>query len=129
MGISPSQLRARGIDLAGGRLVARAPIVAPRPRANKTEIAYGQHLDTLIACGEVRRYWFQRWTFKLADDCRYTPDFMVETPSLGLHVHEVKGFMRDDALVKLKWCAKDFPYPVWIVRRKGLGWDVERVKA
>lgn len=46
-------------------------------------------------------------TLKLADDCRYTPDFW--TLGCSLHAHEVKGFMRDDARVKLKVAARMYP--------------------
>lgn len=58
-------------------------------------------------------------TLKLGDDCRYTPDF--HTIAGGIFIFwEVKGFMRDDALVKIKAAARRFRWARFI--------KVERIK-
>jgi hypothetical protein len=59
-------------------------------------------------------------TLKLADDCRYTPDFVVILDG-KLVAYETKGFMRDDALVKLKVAARTFPWIdfILVTRKKG----------
>ena len=47
----------------------------------------------------------------------------------ALEFHEVKGFWRDDARVKIKVAAEHFPFKFVAVRKKKLseggGWDVE----
>jgi hypothetical protein len=50
----------------------------------------------------------QSLTVKIGNGCRYTPDFIVWN-SHGCFAYEVKGFMRDDAAVKIKVAAKLFP--------------------
>jgi hypothetical protein len=42
---------------------------------------------------------------------------------------EVKGFMRDDAQVKLKVAARLFRrFDFVLVKKKGTGWDISEVK-
>lgn len=77
---------------------------------NKTEAAFGQFLESEKRLGYVSEWFYESVTFKLGDDCRYTPDFMVIDPTGLISFHETKGFMRDDALVKLKVCAAQFPF-------------------
>lgn len=79
---------------------------------NGLEAAYAREvLEPLKLAGEVADYWFERLTFKLADDCRYTPDFVVQLAGGEIECHEVKGtFIRDDAKVKLKVAATMFPF-------------------
>lgn len=70
-------------------------------RLNKTERRW---LSVLGERGYIPVF-IQDVTLRLGDDCRYTPDFF--TPDLGVYTFwEVKGFMRDDALVKLKVAAR-----------------------
>jgi hypothetical protein len=53
---------------------------------------------------------FEAVTLKLADDCRYTPDFMVIADDDVVEFHEVKGgFWRDDAKVKIRVAAQMYP--------------------
>ena len=72
---------------------------------NKTEAAW---LDELIRIGYTRIR-FSAITFKLGHDCRYTPDFICFTRSGQMIAWEVKGFRRDDAMVKLRVAATVFP--------------------
>jgi hypothetical protein len=70
----------------------------------------------------------QCMTFKLGDDCRYTPDFMALHEG-RLIAFECKGFMRDDALVKLKTFARRYPWiEVKLVRRVQGKWVETKVK-
>jgi hypothetical protein len=67
-------------------------------------------------------------TFKLAADCRYTPDFMVFMCDGTIEFHETKGFMREDARVKLYTAAAQWPYFKFvIVKRLGHGWTFKDV--
>jgi len=103
-------------------------------KLNKTERAY---LANLRAIGYD---WIgiQCITLKLGDDCRYTPDLWTmdnlhsDIPMARgrLVAREVKGFMRDDALVKIKVAARMFPFIVFVLvrRQKSGGWETQIVK-
>jgi hypothetical protein len=94
---------------------------------NKTEAAYSKVLDALVVAGDVHRYWFESVSFSIGTDCRYVPDFLVQLTSGELEVHEVKGFMREDARVKLRAFAAMYPFRLYVVRRKGLAFDREEI--
>ena len=94
-------------------------------KLNKTERAY---LQVLRARG-FHFVGIQNITLKLGDDCRYTPDFNHLDNDGRLVFSEVKGFMRDDALVKLKVAARVFSiFQFFLVRKNGSGWDVTEIK-
>jgi hypothetical protein len=76
---------------------------------NKTEAAYERELDVLKKAGEVLDYRFEGVKLRLADNTFYTPDFFVTYPD-RFEVHEVKGFWRDDARVKIKIAAEMYPF-------------------
>jgi hypothetical protein len=83
---------------------------APDDGMNKLERAFWERLQQ--AEGQHYR---EGLTFRLAGRTRYTPDFATmvlhATDHRGLVITcwEVKGFMRDDAAVKLKVVADLFP--------------------
>ena len=93
---------------------------------NKTERAYNELLKTRLSLGTIQWYEFEAITLKLADDTRYTPDFVVMDRDGVLELHEVKGspfVFRDDAKVKVKVCAGKFPFRMFVVYpEKGGGW-------
>lgn len=131
------------------RLTARIPATVPEAKApprphwttfargkrrapgtmNKTEAAYAAHLEGLKILEQIVWYVFEAITFKLAKDCRYTPDFLVMLPTGLLEVHEVKAFWADDARVKIKVAAEKFPFRFVAIRKRakkdGGGWAVE----
>lgn len=97
---------------------------------NKTEQAYSDHLEMLKQTGFVLWFEFEGVTFKVAKDCRYTPDFIVMTSARELECHEVKGFWRDEARAKIKMAADKFhPFRFISVMQKakknGGGWAYE----
>lgn len=98
-------------------------------KMNKTESAYAERLEWLKHEGKVAWYLFEGITLKLADNTRYTPDFAVENELGELEMHEVKGFWRDDARVKIKVAASIFPFRFIAVKMKskkeGGGWSFE----
>lgn len=96
-------------------------------KLNKTEREFFVQLRRLHpGC----RIGVQDLTFKLAHDCRYTPDFTLWDDDGRLTVWEVKGFWRDDAKVKIKVAARLFPHVRFIVVRKAAhSWGAEGVKA
>ena len=96
---------------------------------NGTEQAYHDHLAQRQHAGEIAWFKFEAMTFKLADDTRYTPDFMVMLADGRMEVHEVKGFWTDDAKVKIKVASALFPFEFFAIKKKakkdGGGWLVE----
>ena len=94
---------------------------------NKTEISYMNHLNLLLRAGKIKGFEFEPEKLKLADATFYTPDFRVITESDYIEFHEVKGFWRDDARVKIKVAAKMHPYQfIAVSKNKSGGWDYER---
>jgi hypothetical protein len=90
------------------------------PRAskmNKLEAAYAQHLDALKHAGKVLWWKYEALGLRLADKTFYHPDFMVLTAEGVLEIHETKGFMQDDANVKLKVAACSFPFVFKLIKR------------
>ena len=90
-------------------------------RLNKTERAF---LAVLRSRGHGPVL-IQAVTLKVGDDCRYTPDFLLVINLGGLIAYEVKGFMRDDALVKLKTAARQFPWIDFVLVRRVKGEWIE----
>lgn len=96
---------------------------------NKTEEEYSKRLELLKKAEEIILYEFESVTLKIAKDTRYTPDFFVMTKEGFIEMHEVKGFWRDDAKVKIKVAAEKFPFRFIAVKAKakkdGGGWSIE----
>lgn len=102
----------------------------PTGQMNKTEAAYAQHLEARRAAGGILWFKFEAIKLRLADKTFLTVDFAV-LPSDGvLEMHEVKGFMQDDANVKLKVAAATYPFRFKLVRKGKAGiWNISEVKA
>ena len=80
---------------------------------NSFEAAWAADLEILKYAGEVLDYKYEHLNFKLAGyKCFYKPDFYVVYHD-HFEIHEVKGFVRDDALVKFKVAASMYPHLVW----------------
>ena len=96
---------------------------------NKTEAAYAMHLEARKNASELIWYVFEGITFKLADGCRYTPDFAVLRNDGVIELHEVKGYWTDDARAKIKVAADKFPFRFIAVykqaKKDGGGWRFE----
>ena len=92
---------------------------------NKTEAAYAAYLDGLKKDGTITDYRFEAVKLRLADKTFYTPDFMVLMPDFSFEMHEVKGFWEDDARVKIKVAAAQFPFKFVAVKKTKNGWDRE----
>jgi len=90
---------------------------------------YAQDLRMRTAAGEVAWFGFEPIKFRLAGKTFYTPDFMVVLTDMTVEFHEVKGFMRDDAAVKLKVVAEHFPFVFRLVTKaKGeSGWSITTI--
>jgi hypothetical protein len=102
---------------------------SPGDGMNKTEQAFAELLDTRY---DVIKWWREPIKLRLGGRTFYTPDFLVEPAGWNwpvLAFVEVKGFMRDDAAVKLKVAASAYPCFRWllVVRAGRHGWEVREV--
>lgn len=103
-----------------------APVADKYAKMNKTEAARARDLDSMKRAGLIAEWWYEKWTFKLGDDLRYTPDFVIQKPNGALEVEEVKGFWRDDARAKVKMFVELYPFPVRAyTKNRHDTWDVE----
>jgi hypothetical protein len=108
------------------------PLAAPirqkaGPRLNKLETAFLGYLKAI--CGDPGWICQQAIKLQLANGCWYTPDFIrITLKSAVATAYEVKGFMRDDANVKLKVAASLYPWiAFYLVQRKKGQWIQTRV--
>ena len=76
---------------------------------NSLERRYADHLRNRQLAGEIHSFAYERHNLKLADKTYYKPDFEVMLPDGAIEFHEVKGFMQEDANVKIKVAAGQFP--------------------
>ena len=94
---------------------------------NKTEAAYDRHLALLQHAGVIVWRRFEGLKLRLADATFYTPDFAVMLADGTIECHEVKGFWTDDARVKIKVAADQYPFRFIAVKAlaKNAGWAIE----
>ena len=99
---------------------------------NKTEAEYADALEARKARGEIVWWRYEAITLKLADNTRYTPDFLLMLPDGELQVHETKGgFIREDGWQKLKIAAGLFPFRFFLCQKRakkdGGDWLIKEV--
>ena len=81
---------------------------------NKTEHEYYLILEAQKQRGEIAWWGFEAIRLKLADRTTYTPDFVILDTMENivsitkLRFIEIKGFRRDDAMVKFKIAREQF---------------------
>jgi hypothetical protein len=98
----------------------------PAGEMNKTEKAYDLVLKQRQLAGDIQWYRFEGVKLRLAKNTFYTADFFVMAADGVLEVHEVKGFWTDDARVKTKVAAADYPFRfLGVTKGKGGGWQFE----
>ena len=94
---------------------------------NKLELAYSQLLEFRRKAGEIDRWDYEPEKLRLADKTFYTPDFRVIDLDGAVEFHETKGFMRDDAVVKIKVAAETHPYVFKLIFFKRGQWDIRTI--
>jgi len=93
---------------------------------NRTEQAYANELEARRLSGDVASWMYEPAGLRLAANTTYNPDFLVVLEDGTTEWHEVKGFWRDDARVKIKVAATRFPFWRFIaVTKKAGAWIVE----
>lgn len=100
------------------------------PYASSYERDYAKHLQLRKRAGEILGWTYACPPFLIGFDCRYKPDFMVTLNNGTVEMHEVKGYFRDDAKVKLMVAASAFPLHPFILVTwdKSTGWKLKRIK-
>lgn len=102
---------------------------------NKLESSYAAHLAARKAAGEIADWAYEAVTFDLTHGilkhkCTYTPDFIVTLLDGTVEYHETKGFMREDAAVKVKLAASQHPEARFLIvtyKNKRLGWQYKEI--
>lgn len=85
-------------------------------------------LQPQLERGEVVWYGFEKLKLRLANATFYTPDYWLILCNAKHVVDEVKGHWEDDARVKIKLAAEQFPYlhfRAWTYDRKTKVWKRE----
>ncbi len=116
---------------ASGPAISTEPMPAKKRRGcmNKLEERYMREvLERDKRSGGLLWYDFEPIKLRLADGAWYTPDFAVQGFNGWLEIHEVKGFWREAARVRIKVAAEKYPYRFVAVthNRKTGEWEYER---
>lgn len=96
---------------------------------NATEAAYAVLLQARKDAGEITDWLFEAFTLKLAEGCRYTPDFSVYFADGTMEFVDAKGGGPIDpkSVVKIKCAAERFFMFTFVIEQKqakkaGGGW-------
>ena len=93
---------------------------------NQGEKKYAEYLDLLLHLKQIAWYKFEGIKFRLADNTFFSPDFVVMMPNGEMQIRDVKGYMMEDANVKIKMAAEIYPFRFFIVKKQakkdGGGW-------
>ncbi|MGJ0510227.1 MAG: DUF1064 domain-containing protein [Methylocystis sp.] len=93
---------------------------------NQTEKRRAIELEAMKRNHQIASWRYEAVTLKLANDCRYTPDFLVINLLGQMTFEEVKGHWRDDARVKIRVAAAKFPEFAFVALRLEKGqWCME----
>ena len=99
---------------------------------NKLETAYNEQLKADLNAGEILWFKFEGLKLRLADNTFLTVDFFVMNKNNELEARDVKGYMMEDAKVKMKVAASIYPFKFFVVKAKakkdGGGWDITEIK-
>lgn len=112
-------------------VMGNSPPLAKHPRGpNKLEQSYASHLEVLKRAGEIVDYKYESVKLKIGvKTCWFCPDFWVLAKDGVSEYHETKGWMREDAAIKLKSAALQYPhFRFFLVRKDGKRFSVEAVK-
>jgi hypothetical protein len=81
-----------------GKELPEAQGAPRRKQAKPAQAGYMREvLEPRRAAGEIKLYVYEGVTLWLAPGVRYTPDFAAFRADGVLELHELKGYMRDDA--------------------------------
>jgi hypothetical protein len=122
---------ARSKSISIERVEIKPRIRQSSQKLNKTEAAFEIWLHEHRSGALVLT---QSVTLKLANGVRYTPDFVTvefgpDGPGRVLTAYEVKGFIREDAVVKLKVAAKAYPWIrfIMVTKERAGTWSMQEI--
>lgn len=119
----------RKIPQAKGRRPKNRLVGYDADRMNKTETRYAELLETQRRAGKILFWRYESVKFRLADRTWYTPDFYIMRPDGTIEIHETKGWMEEDANVKIKTTAELFPEFVFVLVKERSGkWEYKRYR-
>jgi hypothetical protein len=101
-----------------------------RKKPNKTEARFEiDYLKLWMATGFIADYGFEAVTLRLANGLRYTPDWWTVNSAGQTTFYEVKGgYIREDAIAKLKMAATQFRNYTFLLCVWSKGeWFIEQV--
>ena len=105
------------------RSTRQAPSTRPwHPYRSKWEAEYAKHLELLKAAGRIAGWWYEEHSFLIGVGAKYTPDFLVTYANPARSEwHEVKGYRREAAMVRIKAAALAHPDErfVLVTKRNG----------
>lgn len=85
---------------------------------NKLEAEYAAHLEAERQAGKIDHWWVKPFKVRLANNCTYEIDFMVQELDGSIRMDETKGFVREDALLKMKFFVQLYPFPLWMITKE-----------
>ena len=104
-----------------------------RPKyRSKWEEQYAERLERDRKNREIDWWAYECIRLKIGAEAWYTPDFItrvsfLEAPDI-FEFHEVKGYKREAAMVRLKAAALMYPFfTFFLVTKKGSRWTKERI--
>lgn len=126
MTLTPAQQIALARLQRHGRIRGRARHTAGV--MNKLEAAYAESLQLRKLAGALRDYRYEPFKLRLADKTYYSVDFLVIAADDSMELHEVKGRWEDDARVKIKVAAEQFPWFRFLaIQRVNKAWQIEKI--
>jgi hypothetical protein len=88
---------------------------------SNAELEYAMELEMMRRIGEIESWKYEGVTLKLADGCRYTPDFFVVVSSMILRLRfvEIKGAkVWEDSIIKFKVAKEQNPWAEWQMHQR-----------
>lgn len=120
----------RSTPQAKGRRPQNRLVGYDADRMNKTEAKYAELLEAQRRAGKILFWRYESVKFRLADRTWYTPDFYIMRPDGTIEIHETKGWMEEDANVKIKTTAEQFPEFMFVLVKLEKGeWQHKRYRA
>ena len=126
MGLHLSVDEAR--QLFGGKIDTLPGKKHVKAEMNRWEAQYASVLETSKTFGDIKAWRFEKVNLKLADKTYFKPDFLVIHNAHSGEFVEIKGQWREDARVKVKVAAEQFPFFKFTVAfgLKQGAWQYER---
>ena len=116
----------RSLQVKSKRVVPYGASAAPSLFRSKLEAAFATVLELEKRTGLIKDYFYEPFSFKLANGKRYRADFLRWNLDGTTDCLEIKGYHANlrDSLTHLAWAAQKFPFHRWLlVTRTKDGWE------